>query len=459
MGRNEKRFWDERTRESRAVVDGDPRKSLFDAFVPHGIARWEPLLDHWTWKRYEDAMSRCRELATLDHPAMSEWLLVRAESLASSTIEDIHASARRVARVEARRDLFGETPPGTESEVLRNIWVTQHATELASSDTDLTVDLLCQMHMTLMGDAPISGQVRNRQVWVGSGAFGGPIEARHVAPPVEHVSALLEDLMDFVNHSDGHPLLRAAVAHAQFETIHPFADGNGRTGRALIQYMLMREGVISGSTLPVSAALTLERHRYFDTLNSYRVVCDPDDGARSKAAMPWIRMFAEAATYAAVLHDRLNKHIEALTRRWEMQARANRIRPSNAAFKLLGKLPANPVVTTSKVQELLGVNKRTAQNAVARLVDAEILVQRSAGRANRVYESSDLLDAYREASRGQLAVLTAKPEMPDTAVLPLAESVSGLLCGAANKRGGSCAHPRPRPGGTCPAGHQQQPQS
>ena len=405
MGRAERRFWDDRTSTSRAAREGDPEGSLFDAFVPHPIDGWEPVLTASAWGRVSHAADRCRDLDAAqtggDLPA--EWLLRGAESIASSTIEEIRPSARRVARAEAQLSLFGETPADIEMQALRNIGVTQHASDLARSGADLSVDALCGLHATLMGDDPIAGQLRDRQNWVGGGALGGPLAARHIGPPPEHVGELLGDLVAYVNRSDGVPLVRAAVAHAQFETIHPFPDGNGRTGRALIQFMLLREGVIEGGTLPVSSALMLEKSRYFDTLDTFRVICAPDDEARSRATQPWIEMFAEATSHACLLHERLSSHVDALQQRWAAQAAAHRIRRSSAAARLLEHLPAHPVVTAKRAQELLDTNERTARQAVARLADTGILAQRSAGRRNRVFECADMMDAFTEAAREQPA--------------------------------------------------------
>lgn len=405
MGRTERRFWDSRTNASRAARDGDPRESQFDAFVPHPVSGWEPTLGAGTWRRLSDAAERCRDLvqpgAHGDLP--TEWLLRRAESIASSTIEEIRPSARRVARAEAQLRLFGEQPQEAESQALRNIEVTKHASDLAQSGADLSTGALCEMHATLMGDDPIAGELRDRQNWVGGGALGGPLKARHVGPPAELVPGLLDDVAAYANRDDGLPLVRAAVAHAQFETIHPFPDGNGRTGRALIQFMLMRDGVIQRGTLPVSSALMLDKPRYFDALDDFRVVCGPDDDVRSRSAQPWIEMLAEAALHACILHDRLNAHVEALRQRWAAQAAAHRIRSSSAASRLIGHLPANPVITADSARALLDANERTARHAVARLADAGILVQRSAGRRNRVFECSDMMDAFTESAREQPA--------------------------------------------------------
>ncbi|WP_419945616.1 Fic family protein [Candidatus Poriferisodalis sp.] len=461
MGRAERRYWDSRTNTSRAARTGDPEGSQFDAFVPHPILGWEPTLDARAWERVSNASDSCRDLneerGSGELPA--EWLLERAESIASSTIEEIRPSARRVARAEAQLKLFGERPPDTEMQALRNIGVTQHASGLARSGAELTVESLCAMHATLMGDDPIAGQLRDRQNWVGGGALGSPLTARHVGPPAQLVPGLLDDLVAYVNAVDGPPLVRAAVAHVQFETIHPFPDGNGRTGRALMQFMLMRECLIRRGTLPVSSALMLEKPRYFDALDEFRVIGPAHDDARSRSTQPWIEMLAEATSHACVLHRRLNAHVEALRQRWAARAADNRIRPSSSAFKLLALLPAHPIVTAGSAKELLSTNERTARHAVARLAEAGILVQRSAGKRNRVFECSDMMDAFTESAREQpaanLSLFTSSdapgPSLPAGAAS--ADRSGAVTCGAITRRGNKCRHPRPRPGGRCPAGH------
>ena len=463
MGRAERRFWDNRANTSRAARGGDPESSLFNAFVPHPIVDWEPVLDTSMWECVSRASDRCRDLddARTQGDLPAEWLLRRAESIASSTIEEIRPSARRVARAEAQLSLFGENPPDTEMQALRNIRVTQHASELAQSGGGITIENLREMHATLMGDDPIAGQLRDRQNWVGGGALGGPLAARHVGPPAEFVPWLLDDLVAYVNRDDGMSLVRAALAHAQFETIHPFPDGNGRTGRALIQFMLLREGVIKRGTLPVSSALMLEKPRYFDTLDTFRAICAPDDEARSRSTQPWIEMFAEATHHACILHDRLNSHVDALQQRWAALAAANRIRPSSAAFELLKHLPTSPVVTADSARGLLNTNERTARHAVARLADAGILEQRSAGRRNRVFECGDMMDAFTESSREQPAAnltLSTPAEAPGPTLPakgPAARDEAGGICGALTQRGSQCGHPCPRLGGKCPAGHRR----
>ena len=465
MGTTTPRYWDSREYESRPARPDDPPSEVFDAYIPHPICGWTPDLNAHTWHQVAAVTQRCRDLqrgAGGHLPA--EWLLNRAESIASSSIEGIRPSAREVARAEARLTLFGEQPPEDEMQALRNISITAHARDLAASGTDLSVDELRRLHGTLMGEDPIAGHIRDRQNWVGAGHLGGPLRAHHVGPPPEAVPDLLEDLVAYINHpGDGIPIVRAAVAHAQFETIHPFPDGNGRTGRALLQYMYLRDGLSATAALPVSAALVLTKREYFDALDATRVVCSSDDPKRSHAFRGWIEHLAAASGHACRLHDRLNTHVEALQQRWADTAREHRIRPSSAAFRLLAHLPTNPVVTAESARNLLRTTERTARNAVSRLAEAGILAQRSAGRRNRVFECVAMMDAFTEASREQpadnLTLLPARqPGRADTRTGASGSLTTGddaRLCNAVTTRGRGCTHPKPRPGGSCPAGHRR----
>ena len=453
MGTTETRCWDARTFTSRPALASDPADALFEAYVPHPISDWEPHLSMSAWGRVASATERCQGLAqrsSVAAQADAAWLLDRAESIASSTIEGIRPAARRVARAEAQLNLFGESPPSTEMEALRNISATQHACELAEGGVPLSVAGICDIHHALMGDDdPIAGRLRDRQNWITSRSMGGPLDASYVAPPPDRVPALMEDLAAYVNDAGGSPLVRAAVAHAQFEMIHPFADGNGRTGRALVQYMFLREGLSPSGALPVSSALMISRDRYFDALDAAKVLCDRDDSARSSAFGPLVDLLCEAVKHACVLRERLTDHISALSSRWAAVAKNNRVRPSSAADRLLGVLPQHPVVTAESVMRLLGVDRSTAHRAVNRLAALGILSQRSAGRRNRVFECADLMDAFTEAARSQ------PPE--SLPFLPAADgeapSPAQGACGAETAKGKPCAHPQPPEGRPCQAGH------
>lgn len=456
MGYYSKRVWDDRTHTSRAALPSDPERSCFNAYVPHLLKDWKLTVPYSTWRRVDAAVERCHRLKklTIGREPVSEWLLDRSEALASSTIEGIHPSSRRVARAEAQLTLFGDPPKEAETQVLRNIAASKHAIQTGCAGRDLTVDGIREIHSVLMGDHdPIAGTIRERQNWVGGGALGTPMRARHVAPPPERVPDLMEDLVEYINsEADEDPVVRAGVAHAQFETIHPFSDGNGRTGRALIQFLLHRDGLVSGGALPISSALMLNKEQYFDSLNGCRAICEPDDPERSTRLLPWIEQFAEATSAAAVLKERLLGHIDALGERWKKAVVGSGMRHSGATLRLLRALPEHPVLTVNSIAGLLQMNKRTAQRAVNQLTALKILEQRSAGRRNRAFVCSDIMDAFAESVRQQPTTnLTLMPPPDDFDIEP--RIAKHRMCGARTAQNTPCKHPRPRDGGSCPAGH------
>lgn len=134
---------------------------------------------------------------------------------------------------------------GEAVEVLGNIAAMESAVDLASRPEKFGLEDLCSVHRTLMDSSSvpeIGGIVRTDQNWMGGSSFN-PCSAAFVPPPPEHVADLLRDLLEYINGDEHSPLVQAANAHAQFETIHPFADGNGRTGRALIHVVLRRRSL------------------------------------------------------------------------------------------------------------------------------------------------------------------------------------------------------------------------
>ena len=393
------RCWDEREFVSRPVVETDPASRIFRAYVPHPIAGFEPLLSVDTWYRVQAAEQAVSALpAGAASPA--EWLLTRAESAASSTIEGVRPSARWLARAEAQFALGGQRPPYQDLEALGNVSATRLALEIGAAGWAVTVDDVCSIHAALMGDDPEAGQLRTRQNWIGAGLSSTPLNASFVPPPPESVPALVEDLVAAVNEPARSPLVHAAVVHAQFETIHPFADGNGRTGRALVQLMLRRSGLAAACSPPISSALALNRDAYIDALRSNRPVCTRDDPRRSAALTPWIELCAEACAQACDYTQRIVSHVAALQQDWRDRLLAGGVRRSNSVMRLIDALPSNPVLNAASAAELLAVNPRTARRSIDLLVGAGILVQRSAGRRNRVYEVESIIDTFAALARG-----------------------------------------------------------
>ena len=164
-------------------------------------------------------------------------LLLRSESAASSQIENLTASARAIAEAE----LVEGSGAGNARQVVANTRAMSAAIDLSS---DLSTDAILAMHDALMGphDPDIAGRWRSEQVWIGGGHLG-PQHALFVPPQYSRVPAAMQDLIAFMDRDDIPAMVQAAIAHAQFETIHPFVDGNGRTGRALIHSLLRAKGL------------------------------------------------------------------------------------------------------------------------------------------------------------------------------------------------------------------------
>ncbi|MDR1077949.1 MAG: Fic family protein, partial [Propionibacteriaceae bacterium] len=226
-------------------------------------------------------------------------VLLRSESASSSQIERLTVGARRLAIAELGR------PAGGNAElVARNVASMRRALELADR---LDETAILAAHQTLMGDRlDDAGRYRAGPVWIG-GLGSDPSTAAHVPPAADRVPESMADLMAFARRDDLPVLLQAAVAHAQFENIHPFADGNGRVGRALLQAMLRHHGVTRSVTIPLSAGLLVDTAAYFDALSAYR---------RGDAA-PIVSAVARAAWIAAAQGRRLVDALADLLGRWE----------------------------------------------------------------------------------------------------------------------------------------------
>jgi Fic family protein len=175
-------------------------------------------------------------------------LLLRAESVASSRIEGLEIGARRLLRAEAARDLGERTGDAMAVEVLSNIDAMSEAIGEVGPGDPISVSTLLNFHHRLLGStrqAQLAGRLREKQNWIGGSDYNS-CSAAFVPPPPELIPDLMEDLTAFCTSETLPAVAQAAIAHAQFETIHPFADGNGRTGRALVQLVLRRRGLATG---------------------------------------------------------------------------------------------------------------------------------------------------------------------------------------------------------------------
>ena len=187
--------------------------------------------------------------------------------------------------------------------------------------------------------------------------------------------------------------MQAAVAHAQFETIHPFADGNGRTGRALIHVILRGRDLAPRFVPPISLVLDTWASDYIAGLTSYRNIGAPNSPERSAGACFWLRTFATAASRSCRDAEAYATKIEALDARWREQL--GRVRANSAVELLLDILPGVPEITVERAAELIGRSEMRTGDAVNRLEAAGVLRQRNIGKQRcRVFEAADVVELF-----------------------------------------------------------------
>lgn len=309
--------------------------------------------------------------------------LLRAESLASSRIEGLELSHLRLARA---LHADGAAYDQRAGEVVGNIAATERAIELGAKAGEFAVRDIEEIHATLMRsaiDGRIAGRVRERQNWIGKSVYN-PRNADYVPPPPEAVHRLLEDLCRFVERDDLPAVAQAAIAHAQFETIHPFWDGNGRVGRCLIHAVLRRRGAAPRFVPPVSLILAARRQRYIGGLEDYRAGRVDD----------WVEVFALTMQIATEQADRLADSVAGLQQRW--LKRAGNPRADAAAHSIVTLLPAYPVLDVATVERLLGISDVAAGRALNRLEAAGVLTPIGDRRRDRRWECRELSELVTE---------------------------------------------------------------
>jgi len=307
-------------------------------------------------------------------------VLLRSESAASSQIENLTSSARALAEAE-----IGEGNRANAGVILGNVRTMQAALDLAGR---LDEDAVLAMHRALMAQQShhVPGRWRDQQVWVG-GSARHPGDADYVPPVAAEVPGLMRDLVTFMDRDDLPPLAHAALAHAQFETIHPFTDGNGRTGRALLHSVLLHTGAIRRVTVPISAGLLAIRDDYFAALTAYR----------GGDIEPILRCVAEAARNGTHIGEQLVGTLRGVRAGWSEVVTA---RAGSASWAILDLLLRQPVVTARVVIRELGVSAPTAQGGLRRLVEDGVLLESTGHRRNRVYRAPAVLRALDDYAAG-----------------------------------------------------------
>jgi Fic family protein len=326
-------------------------------------------------------------------------LLLRAESVASSRIEGLEVGGRRLLRAELARALGEEAEDVTAGEVLNNIGAMSFAIEALERGQAIRVEDLLEVHRRLFAGTRLehqAGRLRTEQNWIGGSGFN-PCSAEFVPPPPERVAELLEDLCAFCNDASLPAVAQAAIAHAQFETIHPFVDGNGRTGRALIHVLLRRRGLAPRMVPPVSLVLATWANDYVAGLTATRYRGPAGSSAAHEGINHWIGLFAAACRRAVGDAESYEERVRGLQAEW--YGRLGRVRSGSAAELLVSALPGAPIMTVASAAEMIRRSGQAVNEAIGRLTEAGILRQVTVGRRNRAFEAADLIEAFTELER------------------------------------------------------------
>jgi Fic family protein len=361
-----------------------PRR--YKAWVPETVADFEPLLSSATTALCERASAEIRQLNSEPGALMAlEGLgrqLLRSESLASSQIEGLSISHRKLAAAE-----FGNLANYKAREIVGTMKAMERALEIGAAPGVLTVDSIQAIHREIAVVPPldrIAGQIRDGASWIGG---ADPSVAEYVGPPAGEVPGLLDDLCEFMSRDDIAPVAQAAIAHAQFETIHPFGDGNGRVGRCLIQVLFRRRGLAPRLLSPISIVLGSNKDAYIAGLEAFRTGAVDD----------WVRYFAEA-TESAALHSReLSEEVEAIQGDWRMGLQP--VRSDAAALALIDLLPRYPIVTAAAAEGEIDRSRRATITGLERLADAGVLTRHRNQKKGDSWEAKDLFALLDEFER------------------------------------------------------------
>ena len=324
-----------------------------------------------------------REIAAIDathgeHLASLSTLLLRAESVASSKIEHVEASIDDYARA-----LHGSQANPSAASMVASTRALDDLIHSAEHGRLISLDAVLRAHAILMAEDPsereYAGRTRTMQNWIGGSDYS-PRGAMYVPPPPDMVASYLGDVLAFANRDDISVLLQSAVVHAQFESIHPFTDGNGRIGRALVNTVLRRRKTTQRVVIPLASALVANREAYFDALNAYR----------EGDAAPIVRSFTTAARIAASESRATAARLASMPQQWIEDS--GRPRAGSAAARIIGGLLDAPVFSADEVEMRLGGSASSLYAAIERLQETGVIRPLTQRKRNQIWVAASLAD-------------------------------------------------------------------
>lgn len=430
MGRWITRFWE--NPHEGGLRRRDRRSGEYRAYVPDPLVGAALVLSPDTEALAARAEARVRALGALPDMAGIARFLLRSEAIASSRIEGVAPSTHRVALAELAQQEEVRGLSEQARAVARNVTLVRAAVEELSGAQPVTADRLLALHRSLLPDSPEHHGTRSTQNWVGGSSYH-PLDADFVPPPPELVPDLVADLLTYLNGDTHAPLIQAALVHAQFETIHPFADGNGRVGRELIHTVLTRRGLLAGMILPTSPVLSTLSDEYVEALSRFRKAGDPagpdaeshrpdsagpdgpdalgdpgGPGGLGKSGDPngpgghdaWISFFLGAVVLACDQAERISAELADVREEWNeslqkwvaREGGGRALRRDSAALRILEGLPGAPVLTIATASRIYGVSRTASSRGLETLRAAGILTTESIGAGRRAYTARAVLD-------------------------------------------------------------------
>jgi Fic family protein len=327
---------------------------------------------------------------TLPNPDLFVFMYVRKEAVLSSQIEGTQSSLQDLLAAEAK--LFDQDLPRDVAEVINYVRAMNHGLARLG-DLPVSVRLIRDIHAELMkgvrGGHLTPGELRTSQNWIGP--VGSTLNTATFVPPPHHaVPDALSDLEKFLHAEDELPaLVKIALAHVQFETIHPFLDGNGRVGRLLITFLLTERGVLHKPVLYLSHYFKQHRQAYYDHLQSVRANGDWEG---------WLRFFLRGVTEVATEAAETARRVLQLREQHRLAITERLGRSSGNGHKVLESLFDRPIVSVSEVRQMTGTSYAAANTLVKRLVELGVLCEMTGFTRNRRFRYAPYIALFSEES-------------------------------------------------------------